>query len=75
MSPQYKKPGVCACPAKGKVFKPAGIPLTDTEKIVLYTDEFEAMKHCDLDGLTQEEAGSKWAYPAVRSRGYYLTRA
>jgi predicted DNA-binding protein (UPF0251 family) len=59
MLPQYKKPGACACPAKGKVFKPAGIPLTDSEKIVPYTDELEEMKLCDLDGLTQEEAGAK----------------
>jgi len=59
MSPRYKKPRICSCPAKGKAFKPTGIPLTEIEKIVLYTDELEALKLCDLDGLTQEEAGLK----------------
>jgi len=59
MSPRYKKPRICSCPAKGKAFKPTGIPLTELEKIVLYTDELEALKLCDLDGLTQEEAGLK----------------
>lgn len=29
------------------------------EKIVLLRDELEAFKLCDLDGLTQEEAGRK----------------
>ena len=38
-------------------FKPTGIPLTDIEKITLYNDELETLKLCDLDGLTQEEAG------------------
>ena len=59
MSPRYKKPRICSCPVKGKAFKPTGIPLTELEKIVLYTDELEALKLCDLDGLTQEEAGLK----------------
>ena len=59
MSPRSKKPRVCSCPARGKAFKPTGIPLTEIEKIALYPDELEALKLCDLDGLTQEEAGRK----------------
>ena len=59
MSPRYKKPRTCVCPARGKAFKPTGIPLSELEKIILYTDELETMKLCDLDGLTQEEAGRK----------------
>ncbi|NJD55044.1 MAG: DUF134 domain-containing protein [Nitrospirae bacterium] len=59
MSPRYKKPRICRCPAKGKAFKPAGIPLSGIEKILLHMDELEALKLCDLDGLTQEEAGRK----------------
>ena len=59
MSPRTKKPRICACPARGKAFKPTGIPLTELEKITLYPDELEALKLCDLDGLTQEEAGKK----------------
>jgi len=59
MSPRYKKPRLCECPLKGKAFKPAGIPLSELEKIVLYIDELETLKLCDHDGLTQEEAGLK----------------
>src|SRR5512135_2133309 len=59
MSPRYKKPRICGCPMKGKAFKPAGLPLKEIEKIALYRDELEALKLCDLDGLTQEEAGSR----------------
>jgi len=33
--------------------------MTDIEKIILYVDELEALKLCDHDGLTQEEAGNK----------------
>ena len=59
MSPRYKKPRVCGCPMKGKAFKPTGIPMGEIEKIALYRDELEALKLCDMDGLTQEEAGDK----------------
>ncbi len=57
MSPRYKKPRICGCQMKGKAFKPAGAPLKDIEKIALYTDELEALKLCDMDGLSQEGAG------------------
>jgi uncharacterized protein len=33
--------------------------MTQIEQIVLYDDELEALKLCDLDDLTQEEAGEK----------------
>lgn len=33
--------------------------MTDIEKIILYVDELEALKLCDRDGLTQEEAGKR----------------
>jgi len=59
MSPRYKKPRICGCPMKGKAFKPTGVPLKEIEKIALYRDELEALKLCDMDGLTQEEAGEK----------------
>jgi uncharacterized protein len=38
-------------------FKPSGIPASDLEKIVLNLDEFEALRLCDYDGLSQIEAG------------------
>ena len=59
MSPRCKKPRICVCPARGKAFKPTGIPLSQIDKIALYADELEALKLCDLDGLTQEEASLK----------------
>jgi predicted DNA-binding protein (UPF0251 family) len=59
MSPRQKKPRRCKCSFKGKAFKPMGIPLSEVEQIPLSRDELEAMKLCDLDDLTQEEAGAK----------------
>ncbi len=59
MSPRNKKARVCSCPLKGKAFKPTGIPMTEIERIPLYRDEIEALKLCDLDGLTQDEAGKR----------------
>ncbi|MEJ2695413.1 MAG: DUF134 domain-containing protein [Candidatus Sulfobium sp.] len=59
MSPRSKKERLCACPMKGRAFKPTGIPMTEIESIPLYRDEIEALKLCDVDGLTQEQAGKK----------------
>lgn len=59
MSPRNKKERLCSCPLRGKAFKPTGIPMTQIERISLYRDEIEALKLCDLDGLTQEEAGKR----------------
>ena len=59
MSPRSKKPRHCGCRFTGKAFKPTGIPMTEIEKIPLYRDELEALKLCDLDSLTQEEAGAR----------------
>lgn len=41
------------------MFKPAGIPAKSLEFITLYRDELEAMRLCDKEGFTQEEAGRK----------------
>ncbi len=60
--PRYKKPRRCRCPfsrLKGKIFKPAGIPSTDLEFITLYRDELEALRLCDKEDLTQQEAGKR----------------
>ncbi|MBA4373929.1 MAG: DNA-binding protein [Thermodesulfovibrio sp.] len=58
MSPRLKKPRHCGCQLKKKAYKPAGISMKDLEKIVLYKDELETLKLCDMDGLTQAQAGS-----------------
>jgi len=59
LSPRYKKPRFCGCQLKGKAFKPTGISMIDVEKIILYDDEIEALKLCDLDGFSQNEAGKR----------------
>ncbi len=38
-------------------FKPSGIPSRELESIELKLDEFEALRLCDYDGLSQIEAG------------------
>lgn len=59
MSPRCKKPRHCRCTFRGKAFKPTGIPMSEVDQISLSRDELEALKLCDLDDLTQEEAGSR----------------
>lgn len=59
MSPRCKKSRKCCLITKGSAFKPLGIPMTDIESIDLYDDELEAMRLCDVEGLTQEMAGTK----------------
>lgn len=62
MSPRQKKPRTCACPHRppgSSVFKPVGTPLKDLERVPLQHDELEALRLCDGEGLTQEEAGER----------------
>lgn len=59
MSPRCKKPRNCQCKFKGKAFKPTGLPMSEVRQILLLRDELEALKLCDLDDLTQEEAGAR----------------
>ena len=59
MSPRCKKPRNCKCKFKGKAFKPTCIPMSEVEQIPLLREELEALKLCDLDDLTQEEAGTR----------------
>lgn len=61
MSPRPRKPRVC-CPHRAPgslVFKPAGTPLSELERIDLGRDELESLRLCDLDGLSQEAAGER----------------
>ncbi len=55
--PPGKKPRTCRCRFSGRVFKPAGVPLAGIGQIPLLREELEALKLCDLDDLTQAEAG------------------
>jgi len=59
VSPRCKKPRFCECRFRGKAFKPTGVPMSEVERITMSRDELEALKLCDLDDLTQEEAGKR----------------
>jgi len=59
VSPRCKKPRNCKCTFRGKAFKPTGIPMAEIEQILLLREELEALKLCDLDDLTQAEAGAE----------------
>lgn len=41
------------------VFKPAGIPVSELDEVVLTLDEFEALRLADYEGLYQEDAAKK----------------
>ncbi len=41
------------------LFKPAGMPGRDLEKVVMTLDEFEALRLSDVEGLYQQEAASR----------------
>jgi len=54
-----KKPRFCRCKPCAYYFKPRGIPLRHLEEVVLGSDEVEALKLHDVDGLDQIEAAKK----------------
>ena len=47
------------CKPNTKYFKPRGIPVGELEEIILKSDELEAIKLADYDGLYQETAAEK----------------
>lgn len=57
MSPRPKKARTCQGKFCGRAFKPTGTPLTELRQIELHRDELEALRLCDGEGMTQEEAG------------------
>lgn len=57
--PRPRKPRNCGCPAFVRAFKPTGTPMPQLAKLELAEDELEALRLCDLLGLTQEEAGRR----------------
>ncbi len=54
-----KKERIVHAPPKVLVFKPAGIPAVNLEKVELTIDEFEAIRLADLFGDDQETAAKK----------------
>jgi predicted DNA-binding protein (UPF0251 family) len=62
MSPRPKKTRNCNCPHRppgALIFKPAGIPTKELEKIALDIDELEALRLCDSEGFSQADAGKQ----------------
>ena len=59
MAARPLKPRRCGCPYRDIAFKPTGVPMAALDKIFISRDELEALRLCDLLGLTQEEAGSR----------------
>ena len=62
MSPRPKKPRISNCPHRqpgSTIIKPAGIPTNALKSIVLEMDELEAMRLCDIEGLSQADAGDR----------------
>jgi predicted DNA-binding protein (UPF0251 family) len=56
--PRPRKRRFCGCRFRDRAFKPAGTPMSDLETISLALEELEALRLCDLEGMTQEEAGA-----------------
>ena len=59
MSPRPKKERYCEGDFCGRAFKPTGSPLQELQQLSLHRDELEALRLCDFEGLTQEEAGRR----------------
>ena len=57
--PRPRKPRRCGCHMCGRAFRPSGVPMSTATKIPMAADELEAIRLCDLLGLTQEEAGKQ----------------
>ncbi len=56
--PRPRKRRRVALPARGLVYKPAGVPLDGLPRVVLLPEELEALRLMDLHALTQEEAAA-----------------
>jgi len=54
--PRPKKPRYCRRFGGFNLFKPAGIPLSQTEIVEIGLDELEALALCDFEGMHQEKA-------------------
>jgi predicted DNA-binding protein (UPF0251 family) len=54
-----KKNRICQTTICQSGFKPTGTPLPDLPHIDFLAEELEAIKLCDLIGLTQEQAGKR----------------
>jgi len=56
---RQKKPRYCQEFFGFNLFKPSGIPLSQTEIVEVALDELEAMRLCDFEGHDQEKAAQE----------------
>jgi uncharacterized protein len=59
--PRPKRKRVVNHPPMMEGFKPFGIPITDLEPVILFFEEYEAMRLLDYLGMTQLEAAKEMA--------------
>ena len=59
MSPRPRKHRYCRWHAGERVYKPRGMAAFGLPVARLEADELEALRLCDLEGLTQDEAGER----------------
>ncbi|MFZ5776423.1 MAG: DUF134 domain-containing protein [Thermodesulfobacteriota bacterium] len=57
--PRPKKLRFCQGNPCGRAFKPTRVPMAELSHIPLLRDELEALRLCDLEGCTQEQAGQR----------------
>jgi uncharacterized protein len=56
--PRPPKLRCCRHLAEERFFKPRAVPMHELKVTLLLADEFEALRLCDLEKKTQEEAGA-----------------
>lgn len=57
--PRPRKHRCCRRYHADRVYKPQGIPMREVQRVEVSLDEFEALRLCDVEGLTQDEAGER----------------
>lgn len=57
--PRPRKRRCCRGRFGSRFYKPAGIPAAQLVEVRLASDELEALRLCDAEGLTQEQAGEQ----------------
>ena len=61
---------ICFCP-RAKFYKPRGIPLRQLEIVTLFSDEFEAFRLIDYQGLDQEGAAKQMRVSRITVQRIY----
>lgn len=57
--PRCKKNRCCRFLDSEKIFKPRAVPFSNLNLVEIFIDEFEAVRLCDHDKLSQIEAAEK----------------